>query len=255
MRTSRLTIATALATSALLLACFPAAGSEPDGWELSGALYIWGADLGLETVGGQSVDAEFEDVLDNLELAFMGTLGGRRGMWSWYGDLVFVAVDARDTIPVEVPGFMGGPIDARVQLEQDLWVLTGGVGYSLSESAKHRSDFIFGARYIDVETEVTVDLGIEPAIELDDSGNNLDGFVGLKGRRYLNDSWYFGYYADIGTGQSDLTWQVLADVNYEFNRIDLGIGYRWAEWRLDGDDLLDELEISGPYAGILFRFR
>jgi hypothetical protein len=34
----------------------------------------------------------------------------------------------------------------------------------------------------------------------------------------------------------------------------LVFGYRILEWRLDGKGVLDEFQISGPYAGIIFNF-
>jgi len=51
-------------------------------------------------------------------------------------------------------------------------------------------------------------------VKVDVSDTIWDGIVGFKGRVALGSDkkWYIPYYADVGTGQSDLTWQVLAGV-------------------------------------------
>ena len=82
----------------------------------------------------------------------------------------------------------------------------------------------------------------------------LDGIFGIEGRVDLNDRWYLAYYADIGTGDSDLTWQALAAVGSRFERFDLGIGYRYLDWQFD-DGPLDELTVDGPYIGARFYFQ
>ncbi|MGB5571259.1 MAG: hypothetical protein WBM81_18360, partial [Sedimenticolaceae bacterium] len=61
------------------------------------------------------------------------------------------------------------------------------------------------------------------------------------------------YHADIGAGDSDLTWQALAGLNYRFDKVDATFGYRYLKWELN-DDTFDDLDISGPYAGVRFGF-
>lgn len=43
--------------------------------------------------------------------------------------------------------------------------------------------------------------------------------IGVKGRFDFGDKreWYVPYYADVGTGQSDLTLQVFGGIGYRFN--------------------------------------
>ena len=223
------------------------------GWHTSGEIYLWMADANVTTTEGQEVEAEFDDVIDELELGFMGTLATRKDRWSWFGDLIFVAIDARETTPVSGPG-IPGPIDADLKFEQDVLVITAGGGYSMSESDSHRVDFAFGARYFDLETDIGVDLGVAGALDVSDSSNVLDAFIGIKGYTDLSDRWYLGYYADVGAGDSDLAWQALVDFNYRFSKLDFGVGYRILEWQFDGKGLLDDFRISGPYAGLVFNF-
>ena len=86
-----------------------------------------------------------------------------------------------------------------------------------------------------------------------DSASNLDGVVGIRGRTDLSDRWYLTYYADVGTGDSDLTWQAFAGINYQFQAVDVTLGYQHLDWEFD-DQLLDDLEMSGPALGVKFSF-
>lgn len=230
------------------------ANADDGNWHVSGKAYLWLSDTNVSTTQGQEVEAEFNDVIDSLELAFMGSLAARKGRWSWFGDIMFVGIDARETAPVTGPGIPVA-VDADIKYEQDLFVFTAGGGYTLAESESYRFDIAAGARYAQIDTNIGVDLGIGPGINLDDSSNVLDAVVGVKGYADLGDRWYLSYYADIGAGDSDLTWQALVDFNYEFSKLDLGVGYRILEWQTDGKRLIDELRFSGPYVGMAFNFK
>jgi hypothetical protein len=39
-----------------------------------------------------------------------------------------------------------------------------------------------------------------------------DGFIGIRGQFACNESWYLPYYADIGAGGSDLSYQFFAAI-------------------------------------------
>ena len=240
--------------AALALAGQAAAAGNDGDWHVSGKVYLWASDTSVSTTEGQEVVAEFEDVIDDVELAFMGSLAARKGRWSWFGDILFVAIDARDTLPVNGPG-IAGPVDADVKYEQDVLVLTAGGGYTIAESESYRFDVAAGVRHLDLQTDIRVDLGIGPAIDVSDSSKVLDGIIGVKGYTDLSDRWYLHYYADIGAGESDLTWQALLDFNYEFSKFDVGIGYRILRWQADGEGLIDDFGFSGPYAGMAFNFK
>ena len=66
--------------------------------------------------------------------------------------------------------------------------------------------------------------------------------------------WYFSFYGDIGTGESDLTWQAMAQIAYRFKWFDVSLGYRHLDWDFEDNAALDDLSVSGPYVGIKFTF-
>jgi opacity protein-like surface antigen len=83
----------------------------------------------------------------------------------------------------------------------------------------------------------------------------LDGIVGARGDVSIDENWHLPYYVDIGTGDSDLTWQVMAGVGYRINQsVDVGVTYRYIEWQFDDSALLNDLNFSGPLIGARFRF-
>lgn len=70
----------------------------------------------------------------------------------------------------------------------------------------------------------------------------------------LTENWYIPFYGDIGTGESDLTWQLFAGVGYKFEKFDVIVAYRYLDWEFDDSPIFDDLDINGPLAGIKFRF-
>jgi hypothetical protein len=119
--------------------------------------------------------------------------------------------------------------------------------------------FIFDARYFDLSTDLLFNFnpgGPGPGITLpaSTSGDIWDGIVGLKGSVNLSKRWFVPYYADIGTGDSDLTWQAMAGISYRAAHwADIALTYRHLEWDL-GSQLVDDLSFSGPMLGVIFRF-
>ena len=76
--------------------------------------------------------------------------------------------------------------------------------------------FLAGARLLDLETTLGYQfIGNISALPLAASGSSRvtesfwDGIIGVKGRLSFGDDrkWFVPYYLEVGTGQSDLTWQ------------------------------------------------
>ena len=89
---------------------------------------------------------------------------------------------------------------------------------------------------------------------------NWDFVIGFRGRFAFgqDNAWFIPYHLDMGSGDSDFTWQAMAGVGYAF---------RWGEavgfWRHLGYDLdtdpadragVQEMDFSGPGLGVVFRW-
>jgi hypothetical protein len=95
-------------------------------------------------------------------------------------------------------------------------------GYNVHQTERVTTDILGGVRYLSLDTDAKLDItgplppGL-PSKELSESVNLWDGIVGINGKAMLSDKWNVRYHFDIGTGDSDLTWQALAGIGYRFN--------------------------------------
>ena len=225
-------------------------GAPTDRWVYGAEVYLWGANLGGETVTGDDIDVSFTDLVKDLDIGFMTTLAAAKGKWTAFADLIYL--DVSDDIK-STANIIGQPVRLELDAEVKGFVTTLGGAYSFFESDCTRLNAILGARYEWLELDLEFDVG--PFKEkVSDSGRTWDAIVGFRGKSDFSDKWYLDYYADIGTGDSDLTWQALASINYRFRKIDAVFGYRYIEWDFDDTNLLDNLNLHGPFAGIKFLF-
>ena len=143
------------------------------------------------------------------------------------------------------------------------WITTFGAGYNVVDNEKATLDLVGGARYFWLDVDIKLDLSIKGSggrlntsrkEKVSDSDHVWDGIVGVRGQINLNKNWYLHYYADIGTGGSQSTWQAMAGVGYNFKWGDVLLAYRYLDYNFDSDFILDDLSISGPALGARFRF-
>ena len=227
--------------------------SHSDQWEFDGAIYLWGASIGGKTGSGSDIDVAFDDLLSNLEMAFMGAVGARKGKWSLMLDAIYIDVKDSGSVTVPVDELL---LDINGSLELTAWILTPSVGYNLLQTERARFDVLAGARYLYLKSDVELGLVSLPSIKKRDtvSDSIWDGIVGVKGHINLSKNWYLPYYADIGTGSSNVTWQVFGGVGYRFKRLDLIAAYRYMDYNFDNSDVFEDLNLHGPFVGVKFRF-
>ena len=224
---------------------------EAGRWEFAGEVFLWGASIGGTSSAGDDIDISFGDLIDNLDFALMGTLAARRDRWTLFADLIYL--DVSDGINTTA-NIVGRPVQTAIDVELKGFTSTLGGAYRVWETDATDLSLLAGARYLSLEADLAIDIGSLGSQKYSDSGHVWDGIVGLRGQTDLNDKWYVHYYLDVGTGDSDLTWQALGGLNYRFEKFDAVVGYAHLEWDFDNDDTFDDLHFSGPYAGVKFRF-
>ena len=237
-----------------LLVVLPGAASaaypeDPNAWKFDAQIYLWGASLGVETVTGVGIEDSFGDILSDLEMAFMGTFAAQKGKWAMIGDVIYLDLEQKEST-------QGPPaVDAKIELKG--WIVNLMGGYALMQRERNVLNLAFGARYLGLDTDVNLNVDSTP-FQLSKSDGAWNGVVGLQGEAGFAKHWYFNYLLDVGTGDSELTWQALAGLGYEFKNLDLKFGYRYLAWEFDDSDTFgkafSKLDISGPYAGIKFKF-
>ncbi len=237
-----------------------AAAGDPGGWQFEATLYGWYAGLDSEVrfpgpLGRESdVTVDASDIIDNLNMVFMGAVEARKDRWSIITDLVYLNMGDDAATTVRVGPDPGYPATASADLDITTWVVSGGVGYDLLQAERGRLALMGGARYLSVDVDGQFGLGGPFARERSRSEENWDGIVGLRGALQLGERWYLPFHADIGAGDSDLTWQLFAGIGYRFSWGDIRLGYRYLSYDLDDDAAVQDLAISGPVLGVGVRF-
>jgi len=248
-----LAIVLLLAGAASARAAEPSAGND---WKFGAEIYLWGAGINATTKTGGDVDVSFGDILRNLDMTLMGAVGARKGKWLLAADVIYLNVSQDNVGSIPFPG--GGSISTFTNVGVKAWIMTPVVGYNLIDTEKGTLDAVAGARYLHLKSSLDL-TAVSPAgnlaVNLSDSGSVWNGVVGARGQLNLAPNWFLPYYADIGTGQSKLTWQVFAGIGYKFKRLDAILGYRYLDWNFKNDSkVFDDMNISGPIAGVRFQF-
>ena len=211
-----------------------------NGWQFAIAPYLWGSDISGQGQRGFPIDVDIGDIVDNLESVLMVSFEARKNKWLILADYIYLDVAASKPVPGS---------ELNLNLEGTVFHLAGG--YNLYQE-KSRLDLIFGARNLDLDIGLSI---TGTSFSPSRSGNNLDAIIGVKGQLSLSKRWYLPYYVDVGTGDSDLSWQTTAGVSFRAAKwVDLALVYRHLEWDFDSDKLLQDISFSGPAFGAIFRF-
>jgi len=155
-------------------------------------------------------------------------------------------------------------VTADASLDIKAWVLTAAANYRALSTAQSTFDVFAGARFLDATGELqysfNVDLspfgGPPQRGAAEASDNKLDAVVGLKGRYEFGTDgrWFIPYYADAGTGDSDLTWQAAIGIGYSTGRGEVFAAYRHLDYDLGDDGAIASLDFDGPAVGLAYRW-
>ncbi len=210
--------------------------SVQDNWEITVIPYLWMLAIdGDVTVQGTKspISVNFGDVLDNLNMAFMGEVKVRKGRYGAYLDSIFGFLETnRQTVQTS-----GGP--ARVKAEVDLVILEGGLFYRVFDSklgdegsgakTNMKLDLIAGGRWTYLKTK----LDIESSPNASGDKNFFDPIVGFTSVFDYPHNFNLALHGDLGgfSVGSEFTWQLWATVGYRFglfgdNNANALVGYR-----------------------------
>jgi hypothetical protein len=257
MKTRATTIvATLLATGSLFAG--PSMYDEPkaplppaeDPWEFELIPYMWMPDLsGTVGIGGltSAVDVKFEDILDNLDMVLSGAFGARKGRFGMVADFMYLEVSPSFDTP--------GPVFSRgdLRLKQTMLDLRGT--YRVVETSSTFLDLSLGARYMNVDLDLTFRPGLAPKTSANGDEGWWDAVGGVRGQYAFTDRWFLTYSADIGGGGSNLTWQAMAGVGYRFtDNVHLTAAYRYLDYDYSSGDFEYDLVTQGIGLGLGFRW-
>ena len=236
----------------------PALAEAEKEWQFFTQFNLWVPDIKIETTGDKDIKIGIDEIVDNLDFTYMGTIGASKDRWTFLTDVIYLNLEHDvDYTLIDNP-LLGLDL---TNLEMTAWIASPMVVYDVLVSDQMTLGVLAGARYLylKLETETTARRLLTTAESSDsNSGDAWNGIVGVRGFVYLPGQWYVPYFFDIGTGDTDLTWQAFAAVAYRFENVGVSLGYRHLEWDLDesdaGGELFDKLYVSGPMIGIKYWF-
>lgn len=270
--------ALALAAAGISAPAAAASSADPyDGnWHFTITPYLWLPALsgsvdtdvpGLLGPNGEprqikaSGDINPDSYLSNLQMAFMLSAEARKGNWSILTDIIYTDFSDQDTRLKSVSGPKGElsteiARNAKVDLSATIWTLAGG--YTVVRDPNWNLDLIAGFRYL--TTDSTLNLSTQDergrylrSHDVSMDQDELDGIIGARGRiRFRDTHWFMPYYADIGAGSSNWTWQALLGLGYSFDWGDATLAWRAIGYEFDGNNV--DLTFNGPALGVGFHW-
>jgi len=243
-----------LAIAADLPDVAPVAIEQPsdERWEFGFAPYLWASTLEgtVAQFGLDPTDIElgFSDILENLDIAFMGLAEARRGRFGVFGDIVYSKLSAGGTGP-------GGIFS--VNLENQMLIGTAMIDYRVVDDGRSSVDVMAGARVWSVDTDVRITAGVGAGFSGSDSATWVDPMIGVKGRWQGTSPWYLTGWGMVGGFgiSSDIDWDVMAGAGYEVRDwVSVVAGYRATGVDYQDGAFVWDTIMHGPIVGAVFRF-
>jgi opacity protein-like surface antigen len=243
-----------------------AAGAHADegGWQYELTPYLWASAMKGETkvfphVPKVKVDSSFSDILDSLDMGFMGAFEARKGRWGILVDAIYMNVSDAATAVRTGPEDAAVLATANANLRAKQAMVGVGAAYRFSEGPT-AVDAIGGLRYSHISVEARIDatfFGAAGTAIRKSTEDWVDPYVGMRVQHPITPRWTLVGYADIGgfgVG-SDFTWQAAAGANYALSRdVTAKFGYRYMSVDYDKGGFMYDVANSGLYAGVGIRF-
>lgn len=260
-----------------------AQGTAPaPGWSFDLAPYIWLPSVNAELrhqlpagLGGSAdVKADANDYLQQVDaaIAFAATL--RNGRFALLTDVMYVSADVGSSrvSAVDIAGVGRNPISSSLSsassstLKTMLWTLAGS--YTVASGDWGHTDVLAGFRYLGVEATSNYNVALTLYGPRGNAGPSFggagrfsgrediwNGIIGVHGRLNLSNSGFFvPYYLDIGAGASNFTWQGFTGIGYQTGWAGVQLGWRYLSLNQGGNSLVQEMNMSGAYLAVNFRF-
>lgn len=272
MTTGRRVLGSAVLAALALAANERARAGEPtNDWQFRVLGYAYVPDIDGTAVFPAGNAADFEiaanDLIDNTHAAGMAAFEMQKGRFGAFVDLIYMNVgDSIHDSPTIGAGSLPLPpgITADAKLDVEATVFTLGAGYRAVATDAATLDVFAGARQLDATTTLHWSfsapfgpfVGPAQSGKASVSGNGWDGIAGIKGELAFGDErrWFVPFYADAGTGDSDLTWQAATGLGYRFERFEVIGTWRYLRYEFDAGSRLEDLDLNGPAIGVSVRW-
>lgn len=239
------------------LADSPGNGTADDHWQFKAEVYGWLPTIKGTLPTGDDIEITVDEIFDNLDMTFLGVFQARRGKWAFIGDLAYLKLSADEAGITRIPiGPLNVPTRVDFGVELKGWFLNLGGSYRVHQADKFDVQLLAGARYLALDMGAKLDTSLIPGEKPFDGRDDVwDAIVGVRGLADLSDKWWLTYRFDIGTGDSDLTWNASLQFGRKFNWGSLAVGYRYLHYDFASDfKLMKDLDVYGPVIGAVWEF-
>jgi hypothetical protein len=259
----------------------PAPPGGTPGWSFAITPYFWLATIRSSFVYGtrlgdsvtDHINAGINDYISDLNFAAMVGAEARYDRFSLMTDGIFTSLSlTRDTSHLDRLNLRSGTIDIPRQQQlgtgtrTNLGVWGLAAGYTVVEGDWGNLDVLGGVRLLAIGSRTnyllsddvrlpnrTVVLAREGSLSL--GADYVDVIAGVRGRVNIPNSRLFvPFYFDIGSAGIPLTWQVYVGLGYHLDLADLSLGYRYLDFRQNGNRSVQNLSLGGAILAATFRF-
>ncbi len=250
-----------LITAAFVLASLPVlAGTaaplstpptEVSPWEFRMTLYGWAQGLDGEIgVRGRTADVDigFDDIVKDLDMAFMGAFIISRERWSFVADFTYAEIGADDQIR-----------ETSIDFNQQQFLGNFTLNYEAYKTESMMFCLYAGARVNGLDVALEIDDRRTPNRDFDESDSIswVDPIIGARLGVNLSEK-FFGFASgDVGGFgvSSEFTWQALAGFGYRVTENgSLLLGYRAIGTDYTHGGFTYDLVASGPVIGYEYKF-
>jgi hypothetical protein len=253
-----LVAATCLLFPAAAAAQSPPQAAEAGKWQFTATLYGWVPEIdgqvNFPNEGGSTdIHASMSDI--------------HNGTWGLFNDVVYVDFGGAKSQKndfrvgnVQIPAT--ATTDTNLDLKALIWTVAGE--YRVASNASWTVDLLAGARMMQMKPTLGYSItgNIGPIVIPGRDGTKQvdesvwDGIVGVKGRYHFGDDrrWFVPFYLDVGTGQSQLTYQLSGGIGYTYRWGSIFATWRYLEADSQSGKTLDNISMSGPLLAVSWRF-
>jgi hypothetical protein len=250
----------------------PSPPPEPR-WEVIVSPYVWAQSIdGHVTVHGvkADLDVSFRDILERLDVAFMGVVEVRYDEWRLTADVVWADL-SDDSSRQTLTGRVKTNVDVRFIVAEFLAgrrVFSGSAswlpwGRRSDDPRRIDVDLFGGARYWTLKSEIdirTPGVVLPGRIHTSASSDWVDPVLGTRLRLDLTDRFGLTLRGDIGGfgvgSASELSWQAWGGLGFRLSeRWTLWGGYRALGVDRERGDIRAEPVLRGPVLGTSLHFR
>ena len=228
-------------------------------FEITPYFFAAGMDGTVEMRGiPADVDMSFSDISDRLDKAFMMLFTAQKGDWVFAFDGMYIKLEEEKAASWQGPLGNTNTAQLNADVTQQIYALSAGRRV-LNQQTK--VDVLGVARYTSPDPNLKLAITTGDPL-LPDGSRSVgrteswwDAAIAARVIAPFADKWDFVGYADIGAGGSDLTYQLLAGVNWQFsNSLSAKLGYRHFYQDYTKDDFKWDMTTSGAFVGLGIKF-